>query len=143
MSGPYPAAESGRSVTLHSRPENAVMLPEHGPTAPPSESTWQTAIAALEAEISNVPLDDVPELAGRLEALKLRLVLRLQAPRVAIVAKGPDDDRLLDADAAAALLGVKPSWIYDHAADLSPVKLPGRVLRFSESRLRRWLQRRA
>lgn len=102
---------------------------------------WRTALTSLEAAGTDVSPDDVPELAGRLEALKVRLVLRLQASASAPVAGTEQDDRLLDAQQAAALLGVKKSWIFDHSADLSPIRLPGRLLRFSESRLRRWMRR--
>jgi len=103
---------------------------------------WRTSLAELETTASDVSPDDVPEIAGRLEALKLRLVLRLQTPAAAPTGNG-DEDRLLDAEQAAALLGVKVSWIYDHSAEFSPVRLPGRLLRFSEARLRRWMRRSA
>ena len=104
---------------------------------------WRTSLAELETSATDVSPDDVPELAGRLEALKVRLVLRLQTPTAAPTAARWDEDRLLDPQQAAALLGVKVSWIYDHSAEFSPVRLPGRLLRFSESKLRRWLRRTA
>jgi predicted DNA-binding transcriptional regulator AlpA len=104
---------------------------------------WRTSLAELETTATDVSPDDVPELAGRLEALKLRLVLRLQTPAAAAAAEKGGEDRLLDAEQAAALLGVKVSWIYDHSAEFSPVRLPGRLLRFSETRLRRWMRRSA
>jgi predicted DNA-binding transcriptional regulator AlpA len=103
---------------------------------------WRTSLAELETTASDVSPDDVPELAGRLEALKVRLVLQLQATAAPAAEKG-DVDRLLDPQQAAALLGVKVSWIYDHSAEFSPVRLPGRLLRFSESKLRRWMRRSA
>ena len=102
---------------------------------------WRTALASLEAAAAGVSGEDVSELAGRLEVLKLRLVLRLQTPATAPPAGKGDEDRLLDPQQAAALLGVKVSWIYDHSAEFSPVRLPGRLLRFSESKLRRWMRR--
>ena len=104
---------------------------------------WRTSLAELETAPTDVSPDDVPELAGRLEALKVRLVLALQTPTAAATGEAGDEDRLLDPQQAAALLGVKVSWIYDHAAEFSPVRLPGRLLRFSESKLRRWLRRTA
>jgi predicted DNA-binding transcriptional regulator AlpA len=104
---------------------------------------WRTSLAELETTATDVSPGDVPELAGRLEALKLRLVLRLQTPAAAAAAEKGGEDRLLDAEQAAALLGVKVSWIYDHSAEFSPVRLPGRLLRFSETRLRRWMRRSA
>ena len=102
---------------------------------------WRTTLAELETAASDVPTTDVPELAGRLEALKVRLVLGLQASAAAPAGEKGDDDRLLNAQQAAALLGVKKSWIFDHSRELSPVRLPGRLLRFSESKLRRWTRR--
>ncbi len=102
---------------------------------------WRTSLAELETSVADVPASDVPELAGRLEALKVRLVLRVQTPATLPAAAREDEDRLLDPQQAAALLGVKKSWIYDHSAEFSPVRLPGRLLRFSESKLQRWLRR--
>jgi predicted DNA-binding transcriptional regulator AlpA len=104
---------------------------------------WRTSLADFETMVTDVSADDVPELAGRLEALKLRLVLRVQTPAAAPMAETGGEDRLLDPQQAAALLGVKVSWIYDHSAEFSPVRLPGRLLRFSETRLRRWMRRTA
>ncbi len=104
---------------------------------------WRTSLAELETSAADVSPDEVPELAGRLEALKVRLVLGLQTHAAAPMAPQGEDDRLLDPQQAAALLGVKVSWIYDHSAEFSPVRLPGRLLRFSEARLRRWMRRSA
>ena len=102
---------------------------------------WRTSLAELETAATDVSADDVPELAGRLEALKLRLVLRVQTSAAAPARGKCDEDRLLDVDQAAALLGVKKSWIYDHSPELSPIPLPGRLLRFSEAKVRRWMRR--
>jgi predicted DNA-binding transcriptional regulator AlpA len=104
---------------------------------------WRTSLTELETTAIDVSPDDVPELAGRLEALKVRLVLRVQMPAAAPMAEKGSEDRLLDPQQAAALLGVKVSWIYDHSAEFSPVRLPGRLLRFSETKLRRWMRRTA
>ncbi len=101
---------------------------------------WRTSMAELETAATDVSADDVPELAGRLEALKLRLVLRVQTSAAAPAGE-KGEDRLLDAKQAAALLGVKKSWIYDHSPELSPIPLPGRLLRFSEAKVRRWMRR--
>jgi predicted DNA-binding transcriptional regulator AlpA len=104
---------------------------------------WRTSLTELETAAPEVSTSDVPELAGRLEALKVRLVLGLQTSAAVPAAEKEDEDRLLDPQQAAALLGVKVSWIYDHSAEFSPVRLPGRLLRFSEARLRRWMRRSA
>jgi predicted DNA-binding transcriptional regulator AlpA len=102
---------------------------------------WCTSLADLETAVGDVSANDAFELAARLQVLVLRLAVRLQAPATAPAGEQADDDRLLDAGQAAALLGVKKSWIFDHSAELSPVPLPGRLLRFSESKLRRWMRR--
>lgn len=52
------------------------------------------------------------------------------------------EDRLLTAEEAARRLGVRPRWLYDHAASLPfAVKLSPRMRRFSERGLRRWQER--
>ncbi len=50
-------------------------------------------------------------------------------------------DRLLSAQDAAKLLGVKPRWVYDHADELGAQRLSARCLRFSEKALRRRMER--
>lgn len=102
---------------------------------------WRTSLAELETAATDVSTNDVPELVGRLETVRLRLVLRLQTAAAAPMQEKRDEDRLLDAQQAAALLGVRTSWVYDHAVELSRIPLPGRLLRFSESKLRRWMRR--
>jgi len=67
----------------------------------------------------------------------------LRAVQDVPAATGDAPERLLDVRAAAKLLDVRPRWLYDHAARLPFArKLGGRTLRFSESGLRRWLERR-
>ena len=52
-------------------------------------------------------------------------------------------DRMLTVQEAAAVLEVRPRWLYDRAGKLPFArKLGGRTLRFSEAGLRRWLARR-
>lgn len=50
-----------------------------------------------------------------------------------------DDDRLLDVNQAAALLGVQPSTLYQWAYErrIPKVKLFGRLLRFKSSTIRK------
>lgn len=55
----------------------------------------------------------------------------------------PAPDRLLDAEEAAALLGMAPRWLYRHADSLPFTRRLGRkALRFSEQGLHRWVERR-
>jgi predicted DNA-binding transcriptional regulator AlpA len=104
---------------------------------------WRTSLADLETAVGDVSANDAFELAARLQVLVLRLAVRLQAPATALAGEQADEDRLLDVEQAAALLGVKKSWIYDHSPELSPIPLPGRLLRFSEAKVRRWMRRSA
>lgn len=53
------------------------------------------------------------------------------------------DERLLTVGEAATLLGVAPRWLYRHASGLPFTRrLSPKALRFSESGLHRWLERR-
>ena len=53
----------------------------------------------------------------------------------------PDDDRLLDVDEAAALLGVTPRWLYRRAKKLPFARrLSKGVLRFSEAGIKTYIR---
>ena len=86
-----------------------------------------------------VPIAQVPELIGTLEAAKARLWARL-----ARVDHQHDDDRGVDATVdvreAARLLGMSPTWVYRHARRLPfSRRVGGRALRFSVAGIRRYL----
>ena len=51
-------------------------------------------------------------------------------------------DRLLPADDVATLLGTSVRWVYDHQAQLGGRRLSRRCLRFPESAVRRYVERR-
>lgn len=71
------------------------------------------------------------------------VLAELEAVDGAGVPAGAMPDRLLDVTEAAALLDVRPRWLYDRSGTLPFArKLGGRTLRFSEAGLRRWLERR-
>jgi hypothetical protein len=54
----------------------------------------------------------------------------------------PDPDRLLTPDAAAARFGVTKRWLLDHADEIPGVRrLSRKIVRFSERRLARFLDR--
>jgi len=54
----------------------------------------------------------------------------------------PDPDRLLTPDAAAACFGVTKRWLLDHADEIPGVRrLSRKIVRFSERRLARFLDR--
>jgi len=100
----------------------------------------------LDRLVETLPADEVPTLIGDLERLKTRLLMRLmESPAPPSPAPPPQpSDRLLTAHEAATLLGVKPRYLYDHADEIpGRVRLPGRKLRFSEKKLRRWMEARS
>ncbi len=99
----------------------------------------------LERLVQRADLGQIPALLADLERVRVLAWMRLSAPQVATQAPTrprSGKDRLLSAQEAADLLGVKPRWIYDHADDLGGQRLTPRCLRFSESALRRWLEAR-
>ncbi len=56
------------------------------------------------------------------------------------VAERPNEDRMLDVDEAAELLGVKPAWVYRHARKLPFTRrISAKVIRFSRQGILRWL----
>ena len=101
-------------------------------------------LAALEVEIQRAPVAELPAIGGGLEALRLKIQVRLTP--VSVPPPPPEaaetGDRLLTAAEVAERLGQKVDWVYAHKHELPIVKVPGRTLRFSESALKRWIQRR-
>ena len=106
-----------------------------------------TLIPELDQLVETLPVDEVPTLIGDLERLKTRLLMRVVETAASSTPEPPPPqsaDRLLTANEAASLLGVKPRWLYDHVDDIpARVRLPGRKLRFSERKLRRWMEARS
>ena len=100
--------------------------------------------------ITSIPTQNIPGILGELEALRVRLLLRLitQSVAAATLAAGPDEtsqptDRLLKPAEAAALLKVTTRWLYRHHRPLPFTrKLSRRLLRFDEAGLHRWLAHR-
>ena len=81
---------------------------------------------------------DLHEVLGQLADLVAdRVAARLNGHGAPAV---PGPDRLLEVDEAAAVLGVKPRWLYRHAARLPFTRrLSPRVVRFSEAGIRAYL----
>lgn len=98
----------------------------------------------LERLVERADRTEIPGLLGAIEQVRAMAWMRLNAPQVAIqVPTRPHSgkDRLLSAQEAADLLGVKPRWVYDHADELGGQRLTPRCLRFSERALRRRMER--
>ncbi len=112
---------------------------------PAEPSPLSPIIDEFERLVQRADRAHIPALLGDLERIRVMAWMRLNAPHVATRAPTrprPGKDRLLSAQEAADLLGVKPRWIYDHADELGGQRLTPRCLRFSESALRRWLEAR-
>ena len=105
----------------------------------------RTFFDELEKIVETVSPEDAPALIGDLERLKAMLYARLSAPQAPTVAtcRPQKPDRYMSTKEAAAALGVKPRWLYEHADRIPGVqRLSRRCLRFSEKKLRRWISER-
>jgi predicted DNA-binding transcriptional regulator AlpA len=94
--------------------------------------------------VAEVAWNDVPDLLGELEVLRVRLYGRLLRSGIPSEPQRPADgpDRLLSPQEAGSLLGVTTRWLYRHARRLPFTRrMSRRVLRFSETGLRQWLER--
>ncbi len=104
------------------------------------------SVRALELTIAGVARDELPELLGQLARLEALARLRLSENGQAARRPAPDiqpKSHLIDATAAAKLLGTKVRWLYDRADDLPFTRRLGpRTLRFDEAGIRRWLETR-
>lgn len=103
-------------------------------------------LAADPERVGDIPREDLPDVLAALEGLRARLWARLSkspAPSSNGGASEPEEDRLLDVNRVADILGVGVDYVYDHA-DGWPFtrRISPRKLRFSERGLYRWLERR-
>ncbi len=97
----------------------------------------------VERLVDEIPRDEAPALLGDLERLRARLWMRLNEAQISPTRAPKRPDRLLSVDEAAKVLGMKPRWVRDHADEIgAKVRLPGKVLRFSERKLERWIEQR-
>lgn len=96
--------------------------------------------------VEELPPERLPEACGALAEAQALLQIRLLGNGQADKRPAPDiqpKGKLIDANAAAKILGVDVRWLYDRADDLPFTRRIGpRTLRFDESILRRWLETR-
>ena len=103
-------------------------------------------LSALESAIATASRESLPEIVGQLA--RLEALARLRLSENGRTTKGPAPDiqpkgKLIDANAAAEILGTKVRWLYDRADDLPFTRRLGpRTLRFDEAGIRRWLETR-
>ena len=100
------------------------------------------AILAEPHRARDLPARDAAALAAELATAQAALAARateaLTSPPCSPSAR--EEDRLLTPRETAAILGVKPRWLYTHANKLPFARrLSRKVLRFEEAGLRRWL----
>ncbi len=105
-----------------------------------------TAHRRLSRIVEECPPDALPDLLGELARAQAVATLRLfengqtaKRPAPNMRPKG----KLIDANAAAEILGTNVRWLYDRADELPFTRRLGpRTLRFDEAALRRWLDTR-
>ncbi len=92
------------------------------------------------------PPDALPDLLGELARAQAVAMLRLSENGRSLERPAPDiqpKGELIDANAAAKILGTHVRWLYDRADELPFTRRLGpRTLRFDEAALRRWLETR-
>ena len=90
-----------------------------------------TSLPELDHVVDEAPREEIPDLLGELERLKVRLLARLVSPRPPEQPKRPD--RLLTVDEAAERLATTRDHLYRQADRLPfTVRLSAQQLRFSE-----------
>ena len=92
---------------------------------------------SLEDLIAAIADLDPADMPAVLAAVAARLAETRQVPML----EAPTDDGLLDAAAAARLLGVSPSWLYHRPKLPFRVKVGGK-LKFRRDSIDRWLRSR-
>lgn len=97
-------------------------------------------IAESPAAVSQLSSDVVEALLGKCSVAQGALVGRLLALRASGNGpREPERENLLTAEQAAPILGVTPRWLYRHSKKLPFARhLSRKVLRFSETGLRKW-----
>jgi len=86
-------------------------------------------------------LDAVLDVIAEAVAEKVAAKLHANGTEPTAPAGDPDADRWLTVAQVAERLHTSVRWVYDHAEQLGGKRLSHRCVRFSEARLRRWLER--
>jgi predicted DNA-binding transcriptional regulator AlpA len=102
------------------------------------------ALDTVTAQTRICPTEKLPELYGALARAQAIAMARLIPPAIRQAESEPQtEDRLLNTEEAATVLGVSKSWLYRNGPTL-PFALrisTGRV-RFSKKGIERWIKRR-
>jgi predicted DNA-binding transcriptional regulator AlpA len=93
------------------------------------------------AQIAGLPADAVQSLWLEASQLERQLFLRLLA--VSASNHTAEEDRLLDVEEAAAILSKTVDWLYRHARTLPFVVREGRLVRFSNAGIQKYIRMRS
>ena len=91
---------------------------------------------------TRVPREEAVALLVALATLQVALLTAASCPAGATsrAVERSDQDRMLDVEEAAALLGVTPRWLYRHARELPFTRpISRKIVRFSRAGIQRWL----
>ena len=91
--------------------------------------------------VSSLPPEAIPAMRGELARLDTLLLMRVAMARSNGNSRNEslEADNWLSAEQAAPILGVTPRWLYRHSKQLPFARrISRKVLRFSESGLRKW-----
>ena len=101
------------------------------------------AVIGDPVKVADVPPAVVPAALGALAELQAILLARLvSGGNGAHPAPQPDGpEQLITADEAAARFNVTRRWLYRHGAQMGARRLSRKVMRFTESGIRRYLAR--
>ncbi len=93
--------------------------------------------------VSDVPLEAIPALCGKLKELDVALELRVAlAGNHGQAGTSRDGDRLLDVKEAAAKLGLSKDYLYRNGSKLPFVVLIGRQVRYSQAGIDKFIKQR-
>lgn len=100
------------------------------------------ALLADPSRATHVPREEAVALLVAISTLHVALLTAASRPSTVVPRESerPNEDRMLDVEEAAALLGVTKRWLYRHAKQLPFTRpISPKILRFSEAGIRRWL----
>ncbi len=99
-------------------------------------------LTALASSPSDVPCEQVPDLVAELARAHAALLTVASRPPAAMprTEDRANEDRMLDVEEAAAMLGVSKRWLYRHAKQLPFTRpISPKIVRFSRVGIQRWL----
>jgi hypothetical protein len=99
-------------------------------------------VADVLADLTSVPLADVPAAIGQLEEAKARLWARLTTPAAPVAKSTPEPDMIGDVAKVASIVKRSVTWVRRHGHELPGFSQPGgkgtRVL-WSREALHFWI----